>query len=399
MIFMSYWLAAFAVVFFPLYWVTWNNLARRLILLTFCVVFHTHFAGPAGVLPIIALGIITYLAGLSRNQAAILTAIGLNAVALIFYKYTLFLSEGLIGIFHPEMARMAATFAKAELLPVAPPLAISFFVFEFVHYLIDVKRGEATIRSPLQFSLFSVFWPSIVAGPIKRYEQFLPELYRATSQRTETGDIIAGITRVAVGFVKKSIADNLTLMINLYGSQFETMNLASRWLLVVGIAFRILLDFSGYSDMAIGFARMMGIKLPENFNWPYIATSPAEFWRRWHISLSTWIRDYVYIPLGGGRRGPTRRILNALVAFALCGLWHGAGWNFAVWGVYHGVGVAASGMAGSVMDRWRLPAIFTAVKTPVGWAITFLFVLIGWLFFFYPLARALTMTRLLFTVS
>ena len=116
------------------------------------------------------------------------------------------------------------------------------------------------------------------------------------------------------------------------------------------------------------------------------------------MSLSSWIRDYVYIPLGGGRRGPTRRILNALVAFALCGLWHGAGWNFAIWGVYHGVGVAVSGMAGSVIERWRLPAIVTAVQTPVGWAITFLFVLIGWLFFFYPLARALTMTRLLFTV-
>jgi alginate O-acetyltransferase complex protein AlgI len=186
-------------------------------------------------------------------------------------------------------------------LPDSPPLAISFFVFEFVHYLVDVRHGERTIRHPLQFALFSVFWPSIVAGPIKRYEQFLPELYRATSERTKTDEIMSGAIRVAVGFLKKTLADNLTTFI-IETDHFEALGLWPRWLIVIAIAFRILLDFSGYSDMAIGFAQMMGVKLPANFNWPYSATSPAAFWRRWQY-LTEFVDTGLHLYSTGRRTG------------------------------------------------------------------------------------------------
>jgi alginate O-acetyltransferase complex protein AlgI len=177
---------------------------------------------------------------------------------------------------------------------------------------------------------------------------------------------------------------------------------------VLAIGFRILLDFSGYSDMAIGFARMMGIRLPENFNWPYLAGSIIDFWRRWHISLSTWIRDYIYIPLGGSRHGLLRKTFNGFAAMALCGLWHGAAWNFALWGIYHGIGLAVAGavpvpraLSGEL--RADLSNFSTAMTTgavfawrATSWLATMLFVQLGWLLFFYPADQALHMAWKLF---
>jgi alginate O-acetyltransferase complex protein AlgI len=395
MIFMEYWFGAFAAVFFLLFWLTPYAVARRCVLLLFCVAFHAHFAGPAGVFPIIVLGVVTFLVGLSGARPAFYAAIALNVAALLFYKYTLFLTNSIVGSISPQWAEVANLYAKQSLLPAAPPLAISFFVFEFVHYLIDVSRGHEPIKSPLKFSLFALFWPSIVAGPIKRYEQFIPEMMEATLRRIRSEDVANGLLRISIGFIKKTIADNLTQAVASSEPHFETLGLLGRWLLLVALAYRILLDFSGYSDIAIGFARMMGIRLPENFNWPYIATTPANFWRRWHMSLTSWIRDYIYIPLGGNRVPSLRRIANALIAFALCGLWHGAAWNFAIWGIYHGIGVAATSRLPKkwAINHWS----FIAASRAAGWALTSLFVMIGWLFFFYPMPRALEMTRLLFS--
>jgi alginate O-acetyltransferase complex protein AlgI len=165
----------------------------------------------------------------------------------------------------------------------------------------------------------------------------------------------------------------------------------------VAIGMRILWDFSGYSDMAIGFARLFGIRLPDNFNWPYLARSITEFWHRWHISLSTWIRDYVYIPIGGSRHGVARKVFNGLLAFSICGLWHGAAWHFLVWGVYHGVGLAIAsnyravlGRAGEAIHAWLNH------NRAVAWAATLLFVFVGWLLFFYDLPVACTMLKQLF---
>jgi alginate O-acetyltransferase complex protein AlgI len=393
-LFLTPWFVLFACVAFPLYWLVSHRGVRLLTLLAFCVVFHGHFAGPAGVLPIVILGVFTYLAGLSRHKAACSAGIVLCVAALVFYKYTRFLCLSLVGAVWPhggdELLKQAG-----PLLPLAPPLAISFFVFEFVHYLYDVRRGEAPIKNALHFALFSLFWPSIVAGPVKRYGQFLPAL-QAGICGLRKRDVAVGLVLVAVGLVKKLAADGLTAYVTSDDKHFAALSMTHRWTIFVAIGLRILWDFSGYSDMAIGFALMFGIRLPVNFNWPYLALSITEFWRRWHISLSEWIRDYIYIPLGGSRHGLVRKAGNALLAFAICGLWHGAAWNFLFWGLYHGAGLAVSssyqklgGAAGRGLAAWF------ACNRIAAWAATMVFVHVGWLFFFYPVPTALRMLRLL----
>ena len=393
MIFLTYWFFGFAAAFVPIYWLIRHSLARKLWLLAGCAVFHTHFAGPAGVIPIVILGVLTYFAGRSRRGPACLAGIVLVVGALVMYKYTYFLAAAMLGAWRQDLGQAAVEQARGW-LPGAPPLAISFFAFEFVHYLYDVWHGSQPIRSPLDFALFSIFWPSIVAGPVKRYQQFLPALVQGAS-RVDPREAAEGFLRVLVGFLKKVLADSMTAAIATAVPLFDRIGVPYRWLAFTLIGFRILLDFSGYSDMAIGFARMLGVKLPENFNWPYLARSIPEFWQRWHISLSTWIRDYVYIPLGGNRHGPARRVCNGLLAFALCGLWHGAAWNFILWGLYHGVGLAVS------ISYRSLPAVISQPLarmfgwTPVAWLATMAFVGWGWLIFFYPVPEALRITRMM----
>jgi alginate O-acetyltransferase complex protein AlgI len=392
-IFLTYWFWAFAAAFFPLYALARPPLLRKALLLVACAVFHTHFAGPAGVLPIIGLGVLTYAAARTRHRLACLVAIGLCVLALAFYKYTTFILGRVVDAAWPDLGRALAA-AVGPLRPAAPPLAISFFVFEFVHYLVDVRRGDRPIASPLDFALFAIFWPSIVSGPIKRYQQFLPALAQGLGH-VRADDLAQGMLRLAAGLVKKLAADGLSAYLEATQPQFGALTLLGRWGFVAGLGARILLDFSGYSDLAIGFARMCGITLPENFDWPYLARNVAEFWQRWHMSLSLWIRDYVYIPLGGGRHGVARRVLNGLVAFAACGLWHGPDWNFVVWGLYHGAGLAVCttyaslpGVAGrAARGLFDLPG--------VAWLATLLFVGLGWVLFFYPLAEAVRMLGLL----
>ncbi len=391
MIFNTYWFVCFSAVFFPVFWLLTHPRPRRFWLLAGCAAFHAHFAGPAGVVPIIVLGVVTYLAGLSRHRAAGLAAIALCVAALAFYKYAVFLTGEVLGHVAPGVAAALGTRAQG-LLPAAPPLAISFFVFEFVHYLVDVRRGHAPIRRPLDFVLFAIHFPSLVAGPIKRYEDYVPNLHAGLAGVT-VDDVAAGAQRVALGLVKKILlADNLLLAMNHYEPRFAELSLPQAWLYLAGLAARILLDFSGYSDMAIGLSRLLGIRLPENFHYPYLATSLADFWHRWHISLSTWIRDYVYIPLGGGHHGAARKFANGTIAFALCGLWHGPAWNFVLWGLWHGLGLAVSThyRTGCGAPGRALGAVLTRVPG-AGWALTLLHVTFGWLLFFHPPAQAWAM--------
>ncbi len=395
MLFLTYWFVLFGCAVFPCYWLVRWPPARRTLLLLCCIVFHTHFAGPAGVLPIIALAILTYLAGLSRRRSLCVAAMLACVAGLLFYKYTRFLCLEALGSLWPG-AGIAAYATVGSWLPSQPPLAISFFVFEFVHYLFEVSRGAPPLRSPVDFSLFALFWPSIVAGPVKRYDQFIPAL-RQGAVNVRQRDVAVGILLVALGLVKKLAADNLTAYLAFHVPHLEWLPLRQRRVIFLAIGLRILWDFSGYSDMAIGFARMLGVQLPRNFNWPYLSTSLTDFWRRWHVSLSSWIRDYIYIPLGGSRRGPVWKVGNGLLAFAICGLWHGAAWNFLFWGLYHGAGLALAsgwqtlrGKVGSPLPRWpRLERLF-------GWGLTMLFVHVGWLFFFYPLPQAARIIHLLF---
>jgi alginate O-acetyltransferase complex protein AlgI len=398
MIFSTFWFLAAAALFLPCFWLAKNPKLRLTILIAFCFVFHAHFAGPAGVLPIIILGAITYFAGLSENKIFCKSAITLCVLALVFYKYTHLLCVDLVHLVSPAGSRFLET-AAVHWLPAFPPLAISFFTFEFVHYLIEVCKGNEPIRKPTQFVQFAFYYPSLVAGPIKRYAQFLPSLELGL-RKVSASDAAEGLLLVAVGFFKKTVlADNLTAFIDMHGPMFNVLHLEMRWLFLVALALRIYMDFSGYTDMAIGFSRLMGIELPKNFNWPYVATSIQDFWQRWHISLSTWIRDYVYIPLGGSRVGTTRRISNGLIAFSLCGLWHGASWNFLVWGLYHGVGLAVCSTYRKLPRSigTSIGGIFDRVPT-LSWALTMMYVGIGWLFFFYPVEDAIRMTGMLFRV-
>ena len=396
MIFTTYWYLLFLGVVVGVFWLLRNSTWRLGWLAAVCVIFHAHFAGPAGVLPIVVLMTITFLAARTRRPALCIAAIAACAGALCFYKYALFLIGAAATPLSPALGEVLSRNTRA-LMPGAPPLAVSFFVFEFVHYLIEVKRGAEPIRNPLRFLLFAIFFPSLVAGPIKRYTQFLPALDNAVRARASAENFAEGLRRVGMGFFKKMIvADNLTLYIDNVQPHFFENGLFDRWLLLAAIAFRILLDFSGYSDIAIGSARLLGIGLPENFNWPYAARSIQDFWQRWHISLSTWIRDYIYIPLGGSRHGPLRRMANGLVAFGLCGLWHGPAWHFVVWGIYHGAGLAISATYERVPGVGPgLSKIF--VREPFArWLCTQLFVWIGWLVFFYPLSLAVQMAKGLF---
>ncbi|MHC1713879.1 MAG: MBOAT family protein [Solidesulfovibrio sp.] len=255
----------------------------------------------------------------------------------------------------------------------AAPLGISFFTFQAVAYLVDVKRGVMPAEGSLaRFTLAMAFFPKITAGPIARFGPLMPALSRPSPT---LDDFRAGAFRFAVGLAKKTLlAGSLAPIADAaFGRGAADLDMATAWLGLVCYTAQIYFDFSGYTDMALGLARLFGIALPENFDHPYTAKSVREFWRRWHISLSTWFRDYLYIPLGGGRCSPWRVRANMLVVFALCGVWHGATLNFLAWGLWHGAFLSLERTRlGERLDR--LPAVFRH-----GYLL--LAVMLGWVLF------------------
>ncbi|MDX1985055.1 MAG: MBOAT family O-acyltransferase [Candidatus Obscuribacter sp.] len=409
MIFCTYWFLISVALFLPLYWCLGlcKTLSPSLMvklrlwaLLIFCAVFHSHFAGAAGVAPIAVLALVTYVTALTASKFKkggswlCISTIVIVTAALITYKYSRFLLMDVLASVNKPLAEHFAASVFAA-LPATPPLAISFFAFEFIHYLYEVRRGREPIKKPQDFLAFAIFFPSLVAGPIKRYQDFIPSLYQGLSA-VNSRDVAAGMVRLAAGFFKKlMIADNLNQYIMEKEAFYFAVDLPERWLFLLALAGRIYYDFSGYTDIAIGLAMMMGIKLPPNFNGPYGASNIRDFWQRWHMSLSFWIRDYIYIPLGGSQHGLPRRILSGILAFALCGLWHGASWNFLFWGLYHGLGLAINTVYRKL--PWLSPLWKLYDKYPLTARLTtFLFVVFGWLPFFYPLDKAWSMFLMLF---
>src|SRR6266850_1436719 len=248
-------------------------------------------------------------------------------IFLIAFKYWNFLS----GLVFGSAAHNPVFWAGAFL-----PLGISFFTFEFIHYAVDRYRGATPAGKFGEYLAFILFFPTMVAGPIKRYQDFRPKL--ANPSLIWDQDWQTGITRILIGLAKKfMIADLLTAFTN--HLNHADIAVAQRWVLPIWLlayGMKIYFDFSAYSDIAIGSARLFGIKVPENFDWPYLRTNIAEFWKHWHMSLYRWLVDYVFIPLGGSRVNPSRVYLNILITMFLSGLWHGAGLNFIVWGLWHG---------------------------------------------------------------
>ncbi len=254
----------------------------------------------------------------------------------------------------------------------ASVLGVSFFTFSAIAYVIDVGRGQlAAEKSGLRFAAAMAFFPKITAGPIARFGPLLPEL---AAPRPTLADFREGGWRLAVGLAKKTlIAGALAPIADDAFSRSAGLDMATAWLGLVCYTAQIYYDFSGYTDMAVGMGRMFGARLPENFDYPYIAQSVREFWRRWHISLSSWFRDYLYIPLGGGRAAPWRVQLNLLIVFALCGVWHGATANFLVWGLWHGVFLS--------LERTRLGRALDRAPAVVRHGYLLAAVMLGWVLF------------------
>jgi len=252
------------------------------------------------------------------------------------------------------------------------PIGISFYTFEGISYAADVFRGKLPAeRSLLRYAFFISFFPHLIAGPIVRYGILQPQLLR--KHRFDVDRVRAGLLLFALGLAKKTlVADGLATWVNRYLDDPASLHAFEAWVAIVGFGFQIYFDFSAYSDMALGLARIFGIELPWNFNRPYRATSPIEFWRRWHVTLSTWLRDYLYIPLGGNRKGDRRRDANLLATMGLGGLWHGASLNFVVWGLYQGVLLLAT---------HRLRTLALRIPPAVAVGMTFVVVMFGWVFF------------------
>jgi alginate O-acetyltransferase complex protein AlgI len=285
-----------------------------------------------------------------------------NLGLLAYFKYADFF-----------LASLAAALGRDHhALHVILPVGISFYTFKTLSYTIDVYRGRlVACRSLWRYAMYVTYFPELVAGPIVRAAIFLPQMAR--SLRPSWSRAAAGVQRVALGFTKKLVvADRLAPFVDAVFAAPEVYSPLTVWSAVLAYALQIYCDFSGYTDIALGTSRILGFDLPENFHMPYLAASPAEFWRRWHITLSTWLRDYLYIPLGGNRQGRLRTYANLLVTMLLGGLWHGAAWTFVAWGAWHGLGLA--------MHRlWRDRGL--RMPRALAWPLTLLFVLFGWVLF------------------
>ena len=290
----------------------------------------------------------------------------LNLALLAYFKYLALLVEGVnavIGLFHGNALAVPA---------IALPIGISFFTFQALSYVIDVYRGQVEAQKKLiNVALYISFFPQLIAGPIVRYRDINEQI----ENRAVTWDGFAlGIRRFIYGLSKKVLIANVLARgaDALYKLDVKGVTGGMAWLAAILYTFQIYYDFSGYSDMAIGLGRMFGFTFSENFNYPYLSRSIREFWRRWHISLSTWFREYVYIPLGGNRKGKGRTYLNLLIVFLLTGLWHGAGVTFILWGLYHGLF--------SVLERLGLEKALKKLG-PLSWLYAFLVVVFGWVLF------------------
>ena len=303
-----------------------------------------------------------------RGGLAFACAVTTNLGLLGFFKYANFLVDNL----NPVLPMLGL--APIDIGRVHLPIGISFFTFQALSYIIDLYRNETTVqRSLLNFALYKALFPQLIAGPIVRYRDVAREIERRT---VSLHDFASGVQRFIIGLGKKVLIANVMgrAADTIFATPAETLPATLAWTGAIAFMLQIYFDFSGYSDMAIGLGRMFGFHFLENFNYPYIARSVREFWRRWHISLSTWFRDYLYIPLGGNRHGPVRTGANLLLVFLLCGLWHGASWTFLIWGVYHGIFLVLERVPAVRRLLDRLPA-------PVQHAYVLLVVLVGWVFF------------------
>ena len=308
-----------------------------------------------------------YLVGrsLAKNQDKLLLIFGIiiNLALIGYFKYRDFFISNINIIFSSNM----------ELIHLVLPLAISFFTFQQISYLIDSYSQKSKEHSFLNYALFVTFFPQLIAGPIVHHKEMMPQFLDTQNNVMNHRNISFGLFIFSLGLFKKiAIADMFAVWATAGFDTGTTLTLVEAWVTSLSYTFQLYFDFSGYTDMAIGVALMFNIRLPVNFNSPYKARNIQDFWRRWHITLSRFLKDYIYIPLGGNRRGEIRLYVNLMITFILAGLWHGAGWSFIFWGFLHGLALVVH----------RIWSIFS-ITLPlwVAWFVTFNFINISWVFF------------------
>ena len=359
----------FLLAFFPLvlvlYYVNNNRVYRNIILLISSLIFYS-WGEPRTIIIMIITIIVNYVMAIMieekekyRKLLFIVTCI-FNIGILFFFKYFNFFVNDVLML-------------KNVTLNIILPIGISFYTFQILSYVIDVYKKEVVAqRSIINLGAYVTMFPQLIAGPIVRYQTIAKEL---TDRKEHVDDIAEGLRRFIIGLGKKIIIANQMAIIadKVYLSiPLHDLNTMFAWIGTIAFALQIYYDFSGYSDMAIGLGKMFGFHFVENFNYPYIATSITDFWRRWHISLSSWFRDYVYIPLGGSRCSKARWMLNIMIVWSLTGLWHGASYNFILWGLYYGVLL--------MMEKLLFKKYLDKLKG-INYIITMLIVLVGWVFF------------------
>jgi D-alanyl-lipoteichoic acid acyltransferase DltB (MBOAT superfamily) len=382
----------FILVFLPVsflgfYWLARWGIEPALVWLVIASLFFYGWWNPAYLLLIVASMVANFVIGrlLSRfrqtskpfaKRATLVTGIGINLGVLAYYKYAGFLAANINAAFGSHLA-----FGEIVL-----PLAISFFTFQQIAYLVDAYQGITKEYRFSHYALFVTFFPQLIAGPIVHHGEMLPQFMRAENLKPRVANLSIGVSIFAIGLFKKAVlADGVAQYatpVFLSAAAGQEISFFEAWGGALAYTCQLYFDFSGYSDMAIGAARMFGIRLPLNFHSPYKATNITEFWRRWHMTLSRFLRDYLYIPLGGNRRGRARRYQNLMVTMLLGGLWHGAGWTFVAWGALHGAYLVinhAWHKVRKMSGRWLAgPSV---VGRFASWMLTFVAVVVGWVFF------------------
>ncbi len=323
----------FHFLFVALYWATKSQKARQVLLLLSSVIFYGWYYWPAlillGISMVANYGFSVWIDTSDNKKRALTIAVVTNLLSLSWFKYSKFIADNVVGFLEVFGVKADAPEMSAWL-----PLGISFYTFQIIGYLVDVSRGEVKAeRNFLVFGVFKCFYGQLVAGPIVRASELIPQL--KTRRTFSAPDFQLGIYYLLSGLaIKICVADMLAQFVDYGFGDPDALSPLTAWATLYGFAFQILSDFWGYSTVAIGLGYMYGIRLPLNFNLPYLSTSLREFWRRWHITLSEWLRDYLYIPLGGNRKHQDR---NLGLTMLLGGLWHGASWNFVIWGAGHGL--------------------------------------------------------------
>ncbi|MHC4871949.1 MAG: MBOAT family O-acyltransferase [Planctomycetota bacterium] len=359
-----------------------NHMARKVVLLIGSYYFYAYWDWRFLSLIIISTAV-DYIVGgrldktdnVQHRKVLLFISLFCNLGLLFFFKYYNFFIESLQETLTPLFPS-----ANFKTLAIILPIGISFYTFQTLSYTIDIYRRKIKhTDNLLDFALFVAFFPQLVAGPIVRAVEFLPQLKE--KRDPSRSRIFAGTQQFLFGFFKKVfIADKLSYFVDEAFANPGAFDCSTTWLAVICYAIQIYCDFSGYSDMAIGTARMLGYDFNVNFNHPYTAVSLDDFWRRWHISLSSWLRDYLYIPLGGNRKGRRRTYINLMLVMLLGGLWHGASWNFVIWGAIHGGGLAITKFARELNNSKNLLKN-NLLNNCIGWTATMFFVLTAWVFF------------------